>query len=72
MAKQSQDGKAVKCNMTCPLPLRNDDYRQFLTFSGLNVVVYLDYSVPGLVLADEKTKSKSCIPGQDLNTEHSF
>ena len=52
------------------LYLSNDDYRQFPIFSGLTVIVNLDYSVPGLVVADEKKKSKSCIPGQDLNPEH--
>ena len=36
---------------------------------GLHLV-NLDYSVPGLVVADEKKKGKSCIPGRDLNLEH--
>ena len=38
------------------LYLWNDDYRQFLILFRLTVIVNLDYSVPGLVLADEKNK----------------
>ena len=48
----------------------NDDYRQFLIFFGLTFIVNLDYSVPGLVVADEYKNIKSCNPGQDLNPEH--
>ena len=33
-------------------------------------MVNLDYSVPGLVVADEEKKGKSSIPGRDLNPEH--
>ena len=47
-----------------------DDYRQFLIFFRLTFIVNLDYSVPGLLVADEKKKSKSYIPGQDLKPEH--
>ena len=36
----------------------NDDYRQFVIFPGMTVLVNLDYSVPGLVVADEKKKKK--------------
>ena len=50
--------------------LLNDDYRQFLIFFRVTVIVNLDYSVPGLVVADEKKKSKSCTTGQDLKPEH--
>ena len=38
------------------LYLWNDDYLRFQIFSGMTVIVNLDYSVPGLVVADEKKK----------------
>ena len=38
--------------------LWNDDYRQFLVFSKLTVIGNVDYSVPGLLVADEKKKKK--------------
>ena len=58
--------------MQHPLYLSNDDYRQFLIFFRLTVIVNLDYSVPGLVVADEKEKSKSYILAQDLNRSTHF
>ena len=55
------------------VPLKRQYYYwQFLIFSGLTVIVNLDYSTlfQGLVVAGEKKKSKSFMPGQDLNPEH--
>lgn len=54
------------------LYLWNDDYRKILIFSGLTVIVNLDYSVPGRAVADKnlkKIKSKRCITGRNLNPE---